>query len=386
MQGSKLGNKKQNVMLCSGVIAMLLAASQPSVGFLDSSRDLDGHAQVLVVVSDHGTGSSNFGHSMKRHPCVFDIGEPFGGEYMLWTSAKVPECGTKRHVLAEGMFDADSGRLEHADNPKMTMKLKNVLEGITSSKHDENLDSRSLYKDLKYNMGDYFARVRDLVCAAVPDNLCPTLDCAITLKLFPQFVDGITIGQRTKDDVPDECDRAQNEKAMKAWKDALVSLQQNPKIATVSLMRDEVDRQFSQFHRFAEEGSEFDCTIARAPTTFATVSKNYTNLQIEVEDCWRGPKAATKCLDDAIKLLGLSSTKEMTQYMTGALAHQAAQGKLASKSCSTDPLGYFKKGLNDDAQLFDADFNDLDADPAAQVTSKHNRSEGGTSGGTDDER
>ena len=77
----------------------------------------------------------------------------------------------------------------------------------------------------------------------------------------------------------------------------------------------------------------------------------------------------------------------MAQYMTGALADRAAQGKLASKSCSTDPLGYFKKGLNDDAQLFDADFNDLNAGPAAPVTSKHSRSEGGTSGGTtnDDE-
>ena len=375
-------------MVFSGFATMLLSFPRSSVRALET-RGLDdgGRAQVLVVVSDHGTGSSNFGHSMKRHPCVFDIGEPFGGEYMLWTSAKVPECGTKRHVLAEGMFDADSGRLEHADNPKMTMKLKNVLEGITSSKHDENLDSRSLYKDLKYNMGDYFVRVRDLVCAAVPDTVCPPSDCAITLKLFPQFVDGITIGQRTKDDVPDECDRAQNEKAMKAWKDALVSLQQNPKIATVSLMRDEVDRQFSQFHRFAEEGSEFDCTIARAPTTFASVSKNYTNLQIEIEDCWKGPKAATECLEDAIKLVGLFSTKEMAQYMTGALADRAAQGKLASKSCSTDPLGYFKKGLNDDAQLFDADFNDLNAGPAAPVTSKHSRSEGGTSGGTtnDDE-
>jgi hypothetical protein len=65
-----------------------------------------GRAQVLVVVSDHGSGTSNFGESLKKHPCVFDVGESFGAGYMLWSTSKVAECVGK--AVNDAMFDSVS--------------------------------------------------------------------------------------------------------------------------------------------------------------------------------------------------------------------------------------------------------------------------------------
>ena len=317
-----------------------------------------GRAQVLVVVSDHGSGTSNFGESLKKHPCVFDVGESFGAGYMLWSTSKVVECVGK--AVNDAMFDSVSGTLMHADNSKMTMKINSVLENIqermniTRSKREDKLDSRSLYESLDYNLADYFVRTRNLICAAVPADVCPPSDCTITLKMFPQFVDGITFGVRTlMDNTHVACQNAQNEMAMAAWKDALTSFKRNPKVAAITLERDELQRQFSMFHRMDPLGTDFDCSIPRVATTFATVSKDYTDAQIQVEDCWGGARGASKCLGDALALVGLSVKldSEGTADMTGEVAEREKAHEMTSKSCATDPLATFKLLKNDQVGL-----------------------------------
>ena len=309
-------------------------------------------AQVLVVVSDHGSGTSNFGESLKKHPCMYDVGEVFGAGYMLWSTSKVAECVGKAPNSA--MFDSVTHAYMNQENPKMAMKLNNVLDNITASKRSDNLDSTSLYPGLSYNLAEYFVRTRDLICANVPADVCPPSDCSITLKMFPQFVDGITFGVRTSVDKKHiACQNAQNEMAMAAWKEALTSFKQSPKVASITLERDELQRQFSMFHRMDPLGQLFECSIPREATAFATVSKDYTDSQIQVEDCWRGEKGAAKCLGDALALVGLSVKLDVagTQDMAGEVAEREAAHEMTSRSCATDPQATFRLLEGDQVEL-----------------------------------
>ena len=100
-------------------------------------------------------------------------------------------------------------------------------------------------------------------------------------------------------------------------------------------------------------GTDFDCSIPRVATTFATVSKDYTDAQIQVEDCWGGARGASKCLGDALALVGLSVKldSEGTADMTGEVAEREKAHEMTSKSCATDPLATFKLLKNDQVGL-----------------------------------
>ena len=190
-----------------------------------------GRAEVLVLVSDHGSGTTNFGDILNTHPCILDVGEPFGSGYMLWTTYSQPaECAAQNLTDHPAMFDADNGKLEHADNPKMTREINDVLTRQewnkgADKKHFE-IDSRSLYEHLEYNLAEYFVRIRDLVCAHVPTDVCPASKCSVVLKMFPNYVEADTDDLQTPSAGHLQCQTAQNAKAMKAWKDALLSFEQ----------------------------------------------------------------------------------------------------------------------------------------------------------------
>ena len=326
------------------------------------------HAQVLVIVSDHGGGTTEFGLALEKHPCVFDLGEPFaaGSTGLVWSKNDVPECYPS--TITKAIFDADSGTLVQKSNPILTDRIQSLgphldKNGIQKLGHKRapfapvglTGDSPSLYNGLEYNFAEYFVRIRDLVCKGVPANVCPPADCTITLKLFPQFVNANTAGQYTKNlPPPSHCTDVRNEKAMTAWTDALKSMAQHPRVASITLTRNEVDRQFSVFHRFAATGLDFDCSLPRTPSTLATVSKDYTDLQIAVEDCWKGAEGADKCIGDALALVGLTA-----EPMAGAGTEVSMGGSnlksgaeeahfAASKSCSTDPSATFRRQPNDD--------------------------------------
>ena len=309
-------------------------------------------AEVLVIVSDHGSGTTDFGDALNTHPCMFDLGEPFANPTGLWSNSVVEGC-----QYPEAIFGQDSGRQLKNSNDQMTTRINHIARskpvGMKPSKTLSGTDP-SMYKDLKYNLGEYFVRARDLICANVPADVCPPSDCSITLKMFPQFVDGITFGVRTSIDKKHvACQNAQNEMAMVAWKDALTSFKRNPKVAAITLERDELQRQFSMFHRMDPLGTDFDCSIPRVATAFATVSKDYTDAQIQVEDCWGGARGASKCLGDALALVGLSVKldSEGTADMTGEVAEREKAHEMTSRSCATDPLATFKLLKNDQVGL-----------------------------------
>ena len=301
-------------------------------------------AQVLVVVSDHGSGTTEIGKALNKHPCVFDIGEPFAYSTTVWSTSVIPECNGGE---PDAIFDADTHTLMNARNPELQEKImaQAALEFKQLKIDRMSLigETSPLYAGLRYNLADYYVRVRDLVCAGVPVDVCPPAECSITIKLFPQFVNANTAGKGTKLDSPSACTMARNERAMPAWTDALASMAKHPKVAMLKITRNELDRQFSVFHRFTPPGSRFDCTLTRAPSDFMKTAKAYMDDNIDIENCWTDAHGAAKCLNQALSLLGLDMAP-MGDKGTAVMAEGSGPGAESGpeKSCYNTPNAIFE--------------------------------------------
>jgi len=291
----------------------------------------------------------------------------------LWTTSKVAGCATE---TPGAIFDAESGTLKQASNPQLTKRFQYMLRSKLQMQtgpfavHFRSLDlsdSPALYEGLNYSLADYFVRARDLVCARVPNDVCPPENCTITLKMFPQFVSGNTGGQMMKYDLPSKCQDSLNGKAMKSWRDALASFQRNPKVATLKISRDERDRQFSIFRSQPQPvGTKFDCNFPRVPeSTFAAAADAYADGRIKIETCWANATGANKCLGDALQLVGLS-TQPMApagaKKIAGEVRLDYSKHVTPSASCKTNPVDSFLRMENDDVLLLrvnDADEFDV---------------------------
>jgi len=171
-------------------------------------------AKVLVLVSDHGSGTSEFGQALNTHPCVFDVETPFSFSNTLWSKSKLdlPCDATMPHAI----FDADTGQMTMTANHQLDSKLITLSQSKT--KHvsltpaEFNGDASPLYSGLHYNLADYFVRIRDLVCKGVPADVCPPSECTVTLQMFPQFINANTAWQEMKEDEPSACTAARNDK------------------------------------------------------------------------------------------------------------------------------------------------------------------------------
>ena len=318
--------------------------------------------QVLVIVSDHGSGTTEFGNALNTHPCMFDVGEPFSNADGPWSSTfHIAECEGSVETR-NAIFDAQTGKLKKRTNTQLTQKLGNMFRDLADHLDTEESlaayagitgDSPSLYQGLAYDKGvaDYFVRLRDLVCRNIPEDMCAPSDCTITLKMFPQFVDAVTPGFRDKEDHESPCTTKRNEFGLPAWKKELASFEQNPKIATFTLNRNERDRQFSIFHRFSPPGSEFDCNMARAPYIFETVAKSLSDGQMMIESCWKDAAGAAKCLADALKLVGLKPEPMGDRGVYELISSQHLSNiKSATQNCKTDPHAIFKSLANNDVK------------------------------------
>ena len=327
--------------------------------------------QVLVIVSDHGGGTTQFGQAISEHPCIFDLGEPFAAipvkNPRVWSRNAVPECN--QTTITDAIFDADTKTIMKPNNPVLTERILSLgphilPDGTRKRGHKEagmypvglTGDMPSLYENLPYSFAEYFVRVRDLVCSGVPEKVCPPSDCTISIKMFPQFFNANTAGQLTKEKFINKCTIVRNEMATPAWKAALMSIVEHPRVASFTLTRNEVERQFSVFHRFAPTGTAFDCNVPRPMSTFMTLSKDYTDREMAVEDCWSGADGANKCLSDALQLVGLSTEPMGTRgtfLMGGSNLDSSAQHEHAAAhaSCKTDPSAMFKRLSNDDVQM-----------------------------------
>jgi hypothetical protein len=268
-------------------------------------------SQVLVVISDHGAHTAEFGKALNTHPCVYDVETPFSYSSMIWSSTnELPECADV--PMPDAVFNSDSPKvLMNDDNPQLKAK---ILKLTTSTKKPLSVTPSALagpvspiYQGLKYNIADYFVRIRDLVCQGVPADVCPPSECTIAMQFFPQFVNANTAWQESKDDAPSACTAARNAKAMDAWTKALTDMQAHPKVSMYKIMRNEVDRQFDVFRQFSPPGTQFDCNLQRSSSEFQDVSNTYVDDKKQIETCWTEMPAAEKCLNDALALVGLDS-------------------------------------------------------------------------------
>jgi hypothetical protein len=319
-------------------------------------------AQVLVIVSDHGSGTSTFGEALNKHPCVFDLGEPFSFASTVWSTSDVPECALHEETLGKvafpnGIFNSDTKALTATSNPQLKEKIMKL--SAVYAKH-LSVDPASLtgelsplYNGLKYNLADYFVRIRDLVCQGVPADVCPPAACTVSLKVFPQFMNARTDGHTSLEDEDSACTKACNEKAMGPWKDALASMAKSQKVAMMSISRDETERQYSIFHRSTPPGTQFDCSLKRVPSAFAALADIIVDGKIQIESCWVGAAGAEKCLGEALKLVGLTtepmggagtavitSNGEAEKYITPAK-------KSKTEGCSTSKNAIFEILPND---------------------------------------
>ena len=325
------------------------AAEKPATA--SDTAAAKGRAQVLVMVSDHGSGTSNLEKALGTHPCMFSLGETFGTK-LLWSKGKDPAECTPGRGGEFVLFDADSGNFNSGSVPPIEKEIAGSIEDCLSNNlgKDRNpIDSaHSLFPGLQYNLADYYVRVRDLVCKGVPADVCPPSDCTISVKMFPAHVDGKAVEQFTKADVATECTLKKNDEAMEAWKKELDHLKQNPKVATLKVTRNERDRQFSTFHRFGID-PEFDCSFPRPPSSFATASKEYADVEIQNENCWADAPGAETCLRDALQLVNLSAeSKGFLKAATEVIIGQSTNTKqeIATESCSTSPGATFKRMAN----------------------------------------
>ena len=268
-------------------------------------------SQVLIVISDHGAHTAEFGKALNTHPCVYDVETPFSYSSMIWSSTnELPECADV--PMPDAVFNADSPKvLMNDNNPQLKAK---ILKLTTSTKKPLSVTPSALagpvspiYQGLKYNIADYFVRIRDLVCQGVPADVCPPSECTIAMQFFPQFVNANTAWQESKDDAPSACTAARNAKAMDAWTKALTDMQAHPKVSMFKIMRNEVDRQFDVFRQFSPPGTQFDCNLQRSSSEFQDVSNTYVDDKKQIETCWTEEPAAEKCLNDALALVGLDS-------------------------------------------------------------------------------
>jgi len=321
------------------------------------------HAQVLVIIADHASGTTEFGGALNTHPCVFNLAEPFAAKDTIWAMNDVAECtGLAETDQSTAIFNADTGSMIKSSNPVLTtraalltshaaihgtMFINNARVLKRGIAHiDMAGDSPALYAGLPYDFGEYAVRIRDQICKNVPADVCAPADCVVTFNMMPSFVNAPTYGQNMKDDAPDSlCVTKKNELAMNAWKQALASMKSNPKIATFSLTRNERERQFAIFQANGPMGAQFDCSIAREPSEFLQVAQYpSTDDQMTIEECLSSIAGADRCLSDALSLVGLSvesmggkGSLKMTQTGTDMVATAAVS------NCKRDQNAIYQK-------------------------------------------
>ena len=98
-------------------VSLLIGLPLEAIGNSEVSRQ-PSRAQVLVIVSDSGSGTTDFGEALNKHPCMFNLGEPFMQSAMMWSKSEIAGC-----VYPDALFDADSGLLKHNNNTQLTRKI-----------------------------------------------------------------------------------------------------------------------------------------------------------------------------------------------------------------------------------------------------------------------
>jgi hypothetical protein len=101
--------------------------------------------QVLVIISDHGSGTAEFGAALQTHPCMIDLGEPFAFKKTVWATNAVAECtGNMATDMTTTVFNAITGELVKGSNPVLMDRIAAQKTHFSSSCHRLSLPTNQL--------------------------------------------------------------------------------------------------------------------------------------------------------------------------------------------------------------------------------------------------
>jgi len=318
-------------------------------------------SKALVLIEDHGTGSSSFGSALDAHPCMVDMGESFvvadpneAGDAPIWISLR-PE---KR----AGIW-GKTGSLLNRATASLRYKLS-IAKVRNSISQDTPLEVPGLYDGLPLDLGEYFTRITDHICAHVNTTKCPPGNaCAATFKFFPQYIFGHTSPDTIEVDVGTTKEEVVDgqEAALTLWERSIQQLINNPRVGVLHLHRKEVDRELSIYRRFhgtttiskadhdfyASKKAYFDCDMPRPPSLFEQSAFAMVPQDIQIESCWKSTLGAMGCLALALEVVGLSNL-EMTAAGPALLTpdsdhhnDEGAASASAGASCSGGGMLHF---------------------------------------------
>ena len=159
--GSPSGGRQ---MLAAGLLAVGATTPRESASALAPSEE-DHYPNLLALLSDHGTGSTELSLVLNAHKCVFSIGEPFGGSdyhHYSQNTNYVGETGEDSLYMSNG----DPGNL--TSNEKIAMMVNIAAKETKYPAWDvSNLAPDFHLKDgASFSINSYFGKLRK--CAPAP--------------------------------------------------------------------------------------------------------------------------------------------------------------------------------------------------------------------------
>jgi hypothetical protein len=265
---------------------------------------------ALVIVSDHGTGSSSYLAALGKHQCVFSIGEPFDGAIVKQTDWRLEATGRNAKLeqniaLARRRKRADTGQDWPVELPLPTQVWEDLgTEGLAA----------------------YFTHITNHVCEAMPDELVTNCSssCVVAFKTFPAYVGGNTDdcnSPRVFDDKDLDGQAFFNMSGLDLWDRSLKKMRAQPHLQMMLLTRDEEDRQLSNWRRFTDGWrSWYNCDVPRhgRQTVFAQRARAIVGDKgvVPVEACFKDEPGAKHCIQKSLDTVRLSVKDVDVSLMT----------------------------------------------------------------------
>jgi len=294
-------------------------------------------SKSIIVVSDHGTGSTTYTDLLASHPCVMLGGEPFGSMGHHRTT-----LNWATHADEGAYFDLATGRRNQGveGNTKLATNLAAWASHKGWSLNHVDRHIKHTARDHVHKVGDiteYFQQVTQYVCEAMPKDVKEQCNnrCAVVYKMFPSYVGGnsnMAVNAGGYD--------TNNPRALDVWSQLLDAMKSSPHIAMALIERDEQDRELSNFQRFAATGSLFDCSLnlITPNNNFFKVARNKLSGDPTVEPvtCLSSKDSTMKCLGKVLRSSGLDLDKEAVEdQLEREEATREARASRHSKGPST---------------------------------------------------
>jgi len=280
--------------------------------------------KLLVLVSDHGSGSTNFIETMGEHTCSFSLGEPLGGPVGSFADVLKAQANDKmeKHI---------NNSIERGKWPVQLPIPPSALECLSME-----------------GLGTYLMRVARHVCSSMPDELVSTCGgvCMATAKVFPAYIGGVTDpvnSERIYDASDNLAQGIFNAASLQLWEDEMTRISQMPDTKVAMLVRDEAERSLSNWRRFSYESQWFNCDVERTgkETVYQASARRITGAPvIDIEDCTGGEDAARQCISQALGLFDLTADNVTMKMMTRPNSQQSQAGLNAT--CTQG--GWLKNG------------------------------------------